>query len=99
MHPHVDGALIADGLRSLPATGEVHPDIMTIHGCRHIVDVVESLDKIAESIAKREGARELTTTEAYILLCAAHLHDSGNIGGRERPVRPGYIQGDQFGQL
>ncbi len=88
IHPQVDGALIADGIKS--AKGSAAPDIMTIHGCRHIVAVVESLDKIAASIAKKEGARELTTLEAYILLCAAHLHDAGNIGGREgHPARSG----------
>ena len=89
VHPQVDGGLVAHSVRKSMEDGKV-PNIMTIHGCRHIVDVVDSLDKIARSIEKREGTRPITPLESYILLCAAHLHDAGNIGGREgHPARSG----------
>ena len=89
VHPLVDGGLAADGVKKAMEDGDV-PNIMTIHGSRHIVDVVDSLDKIAQSIEKKGGARPLSPLESYILLCAAHLHDAGNIGGREgHPARSG----------
>ena len=90
IHPQVDGGLIADGLRSVK--DDELPNVMTIHGSRHIRDVVESLDKIGRSIAKKPRATPLSSLEAYILLCAAHLHDAGNIGGRAgHPERSGEI--------
>ena len=90
IHPQVDGGLIADGLRSVK--DEELPNVMTIHGSRHIRDVVESLDKIGLSIKRKPGATPLSPLEAYILLCAAHLHDAGNIGGRaEHSERSGEI--------
>ena len=90
IHPHVDGGLIADGLGSV--TDEELPNIMTIHGNRHIRDVVESLNKIGQSIEDNPRATPLSALESYILLCAAHLHDAGNIGGRSRhPERSGEI--------
>ena len=90
IHPQVDMGLIADGLRNV--SDEELPNVMTIHGSRHIRDVVESLDKIGLSIEKKRGTTRLSPLEAYILLCAAHLHDAGNIGGRAgHPERSGEI--------
>ena len=90
IHPQVDAGLIADSLKSV--ADEELPNIMTLHGSRHIRDVVESTDKIALSIEKKPGATPLSSLEAYILLCAAHLHDAGNIGGRAgHPDRCGEI--------
>ena len=87
VHPFVDGGLLADSIKTAEKKGET-PDIMTIHGCRHISDLIESLDKITQSIDDRGGVSPLTPLEAYILLCAAHLHDAGNIGGRkDHPIR------------
>lgn len=86
VHPLVDVGLIADSIQATE-DGEA-PDIMTIHGCRHISDLIESLDKVAQSIAGRRGATPLDPLEAYLLLCAAHVHDVGNIGGRkDHPIR------------
>ena len=81
IHPVVDVGLAIDQMRA--AKGDDNPDIMTIHGCRHVSDLVESLDKLGESIEKKKGATPLNPLESYILLCAAHLHDVGNIGGRK----------------
>ena len=90
LHPQVDGGLIVDGLRSVK--DEELPNVMTIHGSRHIRDVVESLDKIGLSIEEKPRATPVSALEAYILLCAAHLHDAGNIGGRAgHPERSGEI--------
>ena len=90
VHPLVDGGLLADSIKAAEAGND--PDIMTIHGCRHISDLIESLDKIAQSIDERGGATSLTPLEAYLLLCAAHLHDAGNIGGRkDHPMRSGKL--------
>ena len=86
VHSLVDGALLADSIQV--AEDAVAPAIMTIHGCRHISDLIESLDKIAQSIDERRGATPLNPLEAYLLLCAAHLHDAGNLGGRkDHPIR------------
>ena len=90
IHPQVDGGLIADGLRSVK--DDELPNVMTIHGSRHIRDVVESIDKIGLSIEEKPRATPLNSLEAYILLCATHLHDAGNIGGRAaHPERSGEI--------
>lgn len=90
IHPQVDGGLIANSLKNVP--DDDLPNIMTIHGNRHIRDVVESLDKIALSIEQKPRATPLDPLEAYILLCAAHLHDAGNIRGRAgHPDRCGEI--------
>lgn len=80
IHPQVDAGLIADCLKCVG--DEELPNIMTIHGSRHVRDVVESMDKIAQSIEEKPRATRLNPLEAYILLCAAHLHDAANIGGR-----------------
>ena len=91
VHSLVDGGLLADSIRRAAEEGKV-PDIMTIHGCRHISDLIESLDKIAQSIEERSSGTPLTPLEAYLLLCAAHLHDAGNIGGRkDHPMRSGEL--------
>lgn len=57
------------------------PNVFTIHGCRHICDLICSLDKLVASIFPAD--RSLTPLEAYILLCAAHVHDAGNVRKRE----------------
>ena len=86
VHSLVDVGLLADGIRA--DEDGVTPDIMTIHGCRHISDLIESLDKIAQSVDERRSTTSLNPLEAYLLLCAAHLHDAGNIGGRkDHPIR------------
>lgn len=90
VHPLVDVGLAVARDKEL-SDGE-HPDIMTIHGCRHVADLVESLDQIAQGIDRRQGATPINATEAYLLLCAAHLHDAGNIGGRkDHPRRSGEL--------
>ena len=90
IHPQVDAGLIADCLNCV--VDEELPNIMTIHGSRHIRDVVESMDKIAKSIEGKPRATRLSPLEVYILLCAAHVHDAGNIGGRGgHPERCGEI--------
>ena len=86
LHPQVDAGLAISNL--IENTEQELPDIFTIHGCRHIIDVIDSIDKIAESIASHDSSRSLNVQEAYILLCAAHLHDAGNIWGRnEHPLK------------
>lgn len=82
IHPVVDVGLAVDQV-SQPRQGGSEPNIMTIHGCRHVSDLIESLDKIATYIAQMVPEHALDLEEAYILLCAAHLHDAGNIGGRK----------------
>ena len=68
------------------------PTVMTTHGCRHVVDLLHSLDDMAENVSRSGPELELDVQEAYILLCAAHLHDVGNIGGRVgHPERAGEI--------
>ena len=82
IHPVVDTGL------ALSSRIDENPDIMTIHGCRHVVDLIESLDKIGTSIEAKRKESALDPLEAYVLLCAAHLHDTGNIGGRrDHPER------------
>ena len=94
MHPILDSALAFDSRNRQSA------DIMTIHGCRHVADLIESLDKIGSSIESNRKDSALDPLEAYILLCAAHLHDAGNIGGRQdHPDRSGQLikeHGDLF---
>ena len=89
IHPLVDVGLAIDQTRAVKkgnkraAKEGNNPDIMTIHGCRHVGDLVESLDKLGLSIEEKQGATPLNPLESYILLCAAHLHDVGNIKGRK----------------
>ena len=90
IHPVVDVGLAIDQVRA--AKDGSDPNIMTIHGCRHVSDLVESLDKLGSSIGEKKGATELNPLESYILLCAAHLHDVGNLGGRkDHPMRSGEL--------
>ena len=90
VHALVDGGLLVSSIKE--ATEGKLPNIMTIHGCRHISDLIESIDKIGQSIEERGDATPLSPLEAYLLLCAAHLHDAGNIGGRkDHPMRSGEL--------
>ena len=82
VHTEVDvGLAISNTLNAEPNNDGI--DLMTIHGCRHVSDLINSLDTIAISIANNPRSMKLDVEEAYILLCAAHLHDAGNIGGRQ----------------
>lgn len=91
IHPVVDASL------ALTSRNHKSPDIMTIHGCRHVADLIESLDKIGSSIEAKRNDSALDPLEAYILLCAAHLHDAGNIGGRKNhPERSGQLIKDHL---
>ena len=90
VHPLVDAGLAADQMSV--AEDNSTPNIMTIHGCRHVSDLVESLDKLGLSIGEKKGTTPLNPLESYILLCAAHLHDAGNLGGRkDHPMRSGEL--------
>lgn len=84
VHPNVDvGLAISETQR---ASGG-NPNIFTGHGSKHISDLIKSLDKIAKAVATN-GHRSLTVLEAYILLCAAHIHDAANVKERkEHPKR------------
>lgn len=82
VHTVVDVGLALDQANQSRQDGS-DPHIMTIHGCRHVSDLVDSLDTIATYIATAVPKHALDLEEAYLLLCAAHLHDAGNIGGRE----------------
>ena len=86
IHPQVDTSLALSSVNSKTS------DIMTIHGCRHVVDLIDSLDKLGSSIEDKRMESALNPREAYVLLCAAHLHDAGNIGGRKNhPERSGQL--------
>ena len=86
IHSLVDVGLAFDQMSA--AKDGSNPNIMTIHGCRHVSDLVESLDKLGSSIKRKKGATPLNPLESYILLCAAHLHDAGNLGGRkDHPIK------------
>lgn len=70
---------------------EVHPNVntgaaandehnarfLTDHGPEHIATVMRRISDLLPDISK------LTPYEAYILLTAAHLHDTGNVFGRK----------------
>ena len=81
IHPFVDVGLAVDQTHQGYQDGGP-PNIMTVHGCRHVSDLIDSLDKIATHIAEAFPDDALDLEEAYILLCSAHVHDAGNIGGR-----------------
>jgi hypothetical protein len=79
VHPVVDIGL---AISEVKLAGGQQPNIFTVHGCRHISDLIKSLDKFAEAIADRP-TDSLTVLEAYILLCAAHVHDAANVSERQ----------------
>ena len=82
IHPSVDVGLAVDQLHQSYQENGDQPNIMTLHGCRHVSDLINSIDKIALHIGEAFPEHALDVEEAYILLCAAHLHDAGNVGGR-----------------
>ena len=82
VHSHVDVGLAIGEMKKVQNKAQ-DAHIMTVHGCRHVCDLIGSLDKIVQSIDRKTGSDCLEADEAYLLLCAAHLHDAGNIGGRK----------------
>jgi len=74
VHPQVDIGL---AVSEVQLAGRKKPHIFTIHGCRHISDLIKSLDKLARTVSEEPGPT-LTILESYILLCAAHVHDAAN---------------------
>ena len=91
IHSGVDVGLAVDQGSKRRQDGDA-PHIMTVHGGRHVSDVIRSVDKIARYIHQTFEGYGLDCEEAYILLCAAHLHDAGNIGGRDNhPARSGAL--------
>ncbi len=83
IHNEVDVGLAVDQSSQPRQDGDT-PNIMTVHGCRHVSDLIYSLDTIAMYVDETVSDNDaLDPEEAYILLCAAHLHDAGNIGGRK----------------
>ncbi len=80
VHPHVDIGL---AIHEVQVAGRRKPNIFTTHGCRHISTLIESLDRIAQSIALARIDGALNVLEAYLLLSAAHVHDAANIIQRE----------------
>lgn len=77
VHPFVDMGLAMSEVRR---SGERTPSVYTVHGCRHISDLIKSLDKFAKASAP---VPPITVLEAYILLCAAHVHDAANVISRD----------------
>ncbi|MCB0320351.1 MAG: hypothetical protein KDD60_05440 [Bdellovibrionales bacterium] len=79
VHPFVDfGLAISESKKS----GCGRTNIFTVHGCQHVYDLIRSLDKFAKSVSQ-QASQGITVLEAYILLCAAHVHDSANVSKRE----------------
>lgn len=83
IHPSVDVGLAVDQLHQSYQENGTHPNVMTFHGCRHVSDLIASMDKIAFHIEEMFPEHTIDVEEAYILLCSAHVHDAGNVGGRE----------------
>ena len=79
VHPSIDVGLAISETQI--AQGSV-PNIFTGHGSSHISDLIKSMDKLTEAIVQ-DKHNELTILEAYILLCAAHVHDAANVEKRE----------------
>lgn len=79
VHPYVDVGL---AIRETQTAKRRLPNIFTVHGSRHISDLIKSLDKLVEAI-HNSGTTILSPLEAYILLCAAHVHDTANVVKRE----------------
>ena len=80
VHTQVDIGL---AMNEVARAGASTPDVYTIHGCRHISDLIKSLDKLANEVSGRQGNHPITVLEAYILLSSAHVHDAANILKRE----------------
>ena len=84
VHPQVDIGL---ALSEAISAGDEPPNVFTTHGCRHISDLIKSLDKLAKAIEDPKSnapkSNAATVLEAYILLSAAHLHDAANTFGRD----------------
>lgn len=75
VHPSVViGASIHDG------------GLLNDHGVEHVQMVIERASALLKPI-KFENQPALTPYEIYLLLCAIHVHDVGNIGGREEHER------------
>ena len=84
VHPFVDVGLAISEVQI--SSGSV-PNIFTVHGSRHIADLVKTLDKFTKEIADN-SSEPLTCVEAYLLLCAAHVHDAANVSKRKgHPAR------------
>lgn len=83
VHPFVDVGL---AISETQASNVTTPNIFTVHGSRHISDLIRSLDKLAQAIAEDNKEYALTVLEAYVLLCAAHVHDAANV--KERAGHP-----------
>ena len=83
LHTDVDiGLAMIEVEDSSSSTGAAN--IFTKHGCQHIADLISKLDELTKSVMESRSKDEmLNVQEAYILLCAAHIHDAGNIAGRE----------------
>jgi len=85
VHPLVDVGLAMSEV--LVAKGGA-PNIFTFHGVRHVSELISNMDKICKSIETDNEANRLSYLEAYLLLCAAHIHDVANISGRaDHPSR------------
>ena len=81
VHPYVDMGLAMREVQMAAKEGQI-PNVFTVHGCRHVSDLIKSLDKFAREL---EGSttEAISVIEAYILLCAAHVHDAANTKERE----------------
>ena len=82
VHPSVDAGIAVGQLRQYQHNG-TRLDAFTLHGCRHVSDLIASMDKIALHIDKAFPDHAIDVDEAHVLLCSAHCHDAGNVGGRE----------------
>ena len=83
VHVYVDMGLAMKEVEISTSKGQV-PNLFTVHGCRHIFDLISNLDKLAFGIMGTKNIDDnFNVHEAYILLCAAHIHDSGNMAGRD----------------
>ena len=80
VHPATDvGLALAEAKRAIGVT----PNIFTCHGSQHVCDVIKSMDIIASAIAEKSPSEALNPKEAFLILCAAHVHDAANVIDRE----------------
>lgn len=71
VHPHVVvGAAIADG------------GLLNDHGVEHVQMVIQRAGQLIKPV-EYETQPQLTPYEVFLLLCAIHVHDVGNIDGRK----------------